>query len=286
MERRRAIANPEELDPSFSVPCRRCAELLQEGNRFCPFCFQDQLAPVAGNPEPVVERRVGLRAAAETSSPDGFDFMDTVQPDAQGVIQFPGPPGAMARMGPVGRRRVFGIVSALVLVALAFVALQHTHVDDRDASGRLRAFKADVERAQTALDRGDLSTAQQVLEGLKADHADDPGIRTLKAAFDRRVQEQTAQRVQPQLPPPPRPLPQPSPEPQAQPQPPPPPPPLQAARETFSALGLDESVAPPPALPPEAPPAVVSAPATGTAATAEGTACSEALAALALCQQK
>jgi hypothetical protein len=241
MERCRTIANPDELDPSFSVPCRRCAELLQQGNRFCPFCFEDQLAPVdAGDGGQAFKPTGDTRAGPESRSPDGFDFADTLQPDAAEVIRIPhwmdATPGAESDAGmdlvrveplwltemPEGgkahwaahfaspRRMALGIVAVLALIAFAVLGLRPT------------------------------------LEALETDPPPDPGVQTLGDAFDPPAQDTPP--VQPQ--------------------------PAPTARETFSALGLDGVAAPPPALPPEASPAV---------AKKE---CSEALAAMALCPGK
>ncbi|VTU45468.1 hypothetical protein [Variovorax sp. PBL-E5] len=254
MERLRAIATPDEPDPSFSVPCRRCARLLQEGNRFCLFCFADQLAPVAvDNARPAIEPRDGIPASDEAPAPEGFDFMDTVQPGAQegasaaaagsdfetDLVGFDpsraSPPQAggakthwTARFA-TSRHLAIGAVPVLVLIGLAFPELGRIDADDRKPAARPQAPELAAERVQA------------------------PSI----------------PRVQPQ-----QPLPVPQPQPL----------PAHDARETFSALGLDETAARP-SPPPAAPPPVVSAPAVAATVT-DGKACSDALAALALCTQK
>ncbi|MDM0016602.1 hypothetical protein [Variovorax saccharolyticus] len=142
------MANLADLDPSFSVPCRQCSALLQKGNRFCPFCFEDQFAErdAAGDASPPVE---GGRADAAVAPRPGrliIDFADTGPPGAEEAIQIPGPAGASleeagseigfvrpglfsatedlgdgARGGArfaTPRRLVIGVACALVLVAL------------------------------------------------------------------------------------------------------------------------------------------------------------------------
>ena len=75
--------------------------MLQKGNRFCPFCFEDQLAPVdidaAGDPPPPAAPGRGLSVAKEVPAPMVIDFRDTVQPEADEVIHIPGPTGVAGR---------------------------------------------------------------------------------------------------------------------------------------------------------------------------------------------
>ncbi|MDM0030524.1 hypothetical protein QTI33_00020 [Variovorax sp. J22P271] len=284
------MANLADLDPSFSVPCRRCAAMLQKGNRFCPFCFEDQLAPAdTGDadigPPPATPGR-GLSVAKEVPAPMVIDFRDTVQPEADEVIHIPGPTGTaereadaeigMVRPGafwqtdvPGGgksswlarfatpQRMVAGIALALVVAGLAVVGLERVYVSGENEAGRERAFRNDVERVQGALKRGDLTTAEQVLEGLDAEHSDDPAVQALWQAFDQRAQAQAGGGA---------PLPD---------------VPLKASR----AIRLEQAAAPPGPTRPEAPVEPAPAPAAGAAAP-QDPGCSEALAALALCAKK
>lgn len=290
--------------------------MLQEGNRFCPFCFEDQFdtvdagetvdteAPGArgdrsdtGDMAPPIHARRSLVAANEARAPLVIDFADTVQPGSEEVIHIPGPtgsadadpeiggvrPGALwqadlpdaqgeapwtARFG-TSQGKVIGIAAVLVLLALAFMGVERTYFDDRNEAGRLRAFRADVERVQTALKRGDLSAAEQLLDELDADHADDARVQALRAAVDRRQQTQAARTEA--LP--------------------------DTSLKTSRALRLDEAAAPPVPVagpapvpvsappPAEAPAIAVSAPARA-AASVDDKDCSEALAALALCARR
>jgi len=75
------MAKPVELDPTFSVPCKRCATLLQEWNRFCPSCFADQFAPAdasAAKPSSPITIPPLDEAASPSSS---FDFLDSANSD-------------------------------------------------------------------------------------------------------------------------------------------------------------------------------------------------------------
>jgi hypothetical protein len=163
---------------------------------------------------------------------------------------------------------VAAIALALVVTGLAVVGLERVYVDGENEASRVRAFRDDVERVQGALKRGDLGTAEQVLEGLDADRSDDPAVQALWQAFDKRAQAQAAGG---------EPLPDVS---------------LKASR----AIRLEQATAPPAAAPPAAaPPApaparpeapVASPPApTAGAAGPQDKECSEALAALALCSK-
>jgi hypothetical protein len=284
------MANLADLDPSFSVPCRRCAAMLQKGNRFCPFCFEDQLAPVdidaAGDPPPPAAPGRGLSVAKEVSAPMVIDFRDTVQPEADEVIHIPGPtgspaleadaeigmvrPGAFWQTEVLGggkpnwlarfatpQRMVAGIALALVVAGLAVVGFERVYVDGENEASRERIFRDDVERVQGALKRGDLATAEQVLEGLDAAHSDDPAVQALWEAFDKRAQAQAAGGEQ---------LPDVS---------------LKASR----AIRLEHAAAPAAPARPQAPVEAAPAPSAG-APGPQDTGCSEALAALALCAKK
>ena len=265
--------------------------MLQKGNRFCPFCFEDQLAPEAADPGAAAapaEPGRGLSVAKEVPAPMVIDFRDTVQPEADELIQIPGPTGtagreADAEIGMVRpgvfwqtevlgggkanwmarfatpQRMVAGIAIALVVAGLTVMGLERVYVDGENEASRVRAFRDDVERVQVALKRGDLATAEQVLEGLDADHSDDPAVQALWEAFDRRAQEQAAGGEQ--LP--------------------------DVSLKPSRAIRLDQAAAPPPpaASRPEVPVDAAPAPSAGTVGP-QDQACSEALAALALCAKK
>ena len=157
--------------------------MLQKGNRFCPFCFEDQLAPVdidaAGDPPPPAAPGRGLSVAKEVPAPMVIDFRDTVQPEADEVIHIPGPtgspaleadaeigmvrPGAFWQTEVLGggkrnrlarfatpQRMVAGIALALVVAGLAVVGFERVYVDGENEAGRARAFRDDVERVRRA----------------------------------------------------------------------------------------------------------------------------------------
>jgi hypothetical protein len=221
--------------------------LLQDWNRFCPVCFEDQFAPVgAGDARPPIEPRHGTAAANESLAPVAIDFTDTVQPDAQDIILIPGPTGAAD-------------VEADPEIGLVRPGFWHTEMPEGDGKAPRAARLATTQRVAIGIASA-LVLAGLAFLGLKvltADQAEEPGVQASKAPVDTRVQEQAAKREQL----------------------------LDAPLKTSRTLRLDEAAAPPPSVPPEAPGAAGSAPATGTPA-AQQKACSEALAALALCQQK
>ncbi|MDB5829702.1 MAG: hypothetical protein JWQ73_3922 [Variovorax sp.] len=100
MDRYRTTANQRELDPSFSVPCRRCAGLLQEWNRFCPFCLEDQFAPADADGPTMAELARDGSPADQTGTAAGIDFVDTVQPGREGreeAVHFAGWADSMSR---------------------------------------------------------------------------------------------------------------------------------------------------------------------------------------------
>jgi len=168
----------------LSAPCRRCAETLQEWERFCPFCGEDQQAATAdaGGAVPRTERKAQVPAADETFAPLVLDFANTVQPDAEEITELPDPidvgtaahegtapttapqaadpfgvHGAQARRPPrsVTPRRMaavaIGVVLALILGQLAYLTRERGYLDSKAGTGGLPAVKADLARLQTAL---------------------------------------------------------------------------------------------------------------------------------------
>lgn len=222
MDRYRTIANPRELDPSFSVPCKRCAGLLQEWNRFCPFCLEDQFSPVDGDAETdaaaATESARHRSASSKEKDSIGLEFADTVHPGAAEVIPISGPAGKapnakgdtgislaqpsdywqtevlgvggktdwMARISPKNLKA--GIALALVVMAVAFLGARQGYFDTRSD------FKVGTERVQTALNRGDLRSAVQLLEAIESSHPDDPTVQSLRDALDLRIQERSTRR--------------------------------------------------------------------------------------------
>jgi hypothetical protein len=278
------MENLADPSPTSPVPCKQCAALLQEGDRFCRFCGADQtLALVVGKRK---------STGAKVRAPIEVDFSDTIQPDEDsignlvlmratndevsseiGLVR----PGAfwqkevLGGRGPrhwagssvVPIRLVIAIVSTLAVLVAALL-FDHFYLSDESDAGRQREFKANVAHAQSALNRGDLGTAERVLDDLDIDHADDPAVLALRETFEQRVQAQAARREQLQ----------------------------NAAVKASNALGMAEPAASavpvptaaPVPLPPEAPKADAPARAIGVADPKEKE-CNEALAALALCQR-
>ena len=222
MDRYRTIANPRELDPSFSVPCKRCAGLLQEWNRFCPFCLEDQFSPVDGDAETdaaaATESARHISASSKENESTGLEFADTVHPGAAEVIPFFGTAGKapnangntgisraqpsdywqtevlgvggrtdwMARLSPKNLKA--GIALALAVMAVAFLGSGQGYFDIRSD------LKVATERVQTALNRGDLRSAVQLLDAIETSHPDDPAVQSLRDALDLRIQERSTSR--------------------------------------------------------------------------------------------
>ncbi|CAN5746891.1 hypothetical protein BH11PSE13_BH11PSE13_05250 [soil metagenome] len=218
MDRLRTIANQRELDPSFSVPCRQCAGLLQEWNRFCPFCLEDQFAPLDADAAAAMEPNRNAAVPIDSATADGLEFADTVHPAAAEVFPFPVSMSRIAKATTdteisvaqtsdywqtevlgVGEKQhwaarlpasgvALGIALAALLGAGAFFGLGY------DAFGTRGAFKDDTARVQTALNRGDLNSATQLLGALESRHPDDPAVQSLRDALDLRIQERSATR--------------------------------------------------------------------------------------------
>lgn len=256
------------------VPCRHCAALLQEGDRFCRFCGTDQ----------VVEPKRATFARGKALAPIEVDFADTVQPDEEpmgnlivmratndegnpeiGLVR----PGAVWQQETLGGggtghwagsslvRLVIAIVATLA-VLLAALLFDHFYLDKESDAGRQREFKANMALAQSALSRGDLASAEGVLDALDVDHADDPGVLELREAFDQRLQAEAARREQLR----------------------------NAPVKPSGAVGTTESAAPPaPSSHPEAPTTATPARTIDVADPKEKE-CNETLAALALCQNR
>lgn len=177
----------------LSAPCRRCAETLQEWERFCPFCGEDQAATIdtedAGSR---IEHTAEVPAADETFAPMVLDFANTVQPDAEEIIELPEPIdlGTASEVGiaPTGaaqhadglrdgeeahraarsltpRRKAavaIGIALALIVGQLTYLTLERGYLDSRASTSGLPAVKADLARLQTALNRADLGVEATV----------------------------------------------------------------------------------------------------------------------------
>lgn len=262
------MVNQADLDSSLSVPCRHCAALLQKRERFCPFCGEDQFdldgavdARSAVGPERSTSAGGGNLVPTSAAKEEANSEIGLARPALrQQEVQGGGGSGRRAGRYAISNRWVIGIVAALVLLVLALV--HDIYLDKQSEAGKLRQFNANLEQVQSALSRGDLSAAKRVLDVLDAGHADDPGMKELRQAFDRRAQEEAAKREQ-----------------------------LEDATlkapQASQALGLSEPAAPPAPtpVPPEAPMVSIPAPGIGVA-DPKVKECDEALAALALCSKR
>jgi hypothetical protein len=181
------MVNLADLDTVFLVPCKHCAQLMQETERFCPFCGKDQSASAQ---EPVGH------ALPKKASNDEVDFdLGLVHPSdywQKEILE-----AGESKRWAGDYRLVIGIVAGLM--ALLVFALVHDdfYLGRQREETKLKAFRANVEQVQRALSRGDLSAAERVLDVLEADYAEAPSVQELREAFDRRVQEQAARQAQP-----------------------------------------------------------------------------------------
>ncbi|MBT2324627.1 hypothetical protein J7E62_19990 [Variovorax paradoxus] len=177
----------EFSDTACFLPCKRCSELVQENDRFCRFCGVDQF-DTDGDAQPAAGPTRGTYGRRETRSPIEVDFADTLQPEeATAVVQLAptraaneamkpetalpntfGQKGRLEGSGPSQRagssviafRLAIGMLSLVVLLALAL----GRNLD-------LEKLKATVEQMQSALVRGDLSSAELALGILDAGEA-------------------------------------------------------------------------------------------------------------------
>ena len=227
MDRIRTIANPRELDPSFSVPCRRCAGLLQEWNRFCPFCLEDQFPPVDADTDADGDAASATPSSRNNSASNGnsdlagLEFVDTVHPAAAELFPFSTPAGGapnawkdtdLLQAQPSGHRKTAllgvgskalwtahlspkklktGIAVLLVSLAVGLVGLKESYFESRGA------VKITIEQVQTALNRGDLSSAVQLLDAIESKHLDDSGVQSLRDALNLRIRERSTWRGEP-----------------------------------------------------------------------------------------
>ncbi|MEO5736741.1 MAG: hypothetical protein ABIQ82_04700 [Variovorax sp.] len=173
----------------LSAPCRRCAKTLQAWERFCPFCGEDQAAEIAaGDAGSRIERTAEVPDADETFAPMVLDFANTVQPDAEEVIELPEPidvgtaseaglvqtgapphaDGEQARRAArwlAPRRKAamtIGVVLALILGQLAYLTLKRGYLDNRAGAGGLPAVKADIARLHMALNGAESTVPERV----------------------------------------------------------------------------------------------------------------------------
>jgi len=197
-------------DTSFQMPCMRCNQLLQGGDRFCRFCGQDQLDagidPWASRPVPLdlvgsapqVEHIELPLAGLDTSplSASGLVPTDSVAghrgrpmvpaPDGDGRA----PPGADTR---TYSRLLIGI-GVLLLLGLAALLAHDFYRTRQEEAARRGELNAALQQVESALGRGDLAAAQLKLSILAALNPDNADVQAQRERFERRVQEMTDER--------------------------------------------------------------------------------------------
>lgn len=303
-------------DTASLVSCSHCGQFLQEGDRFCRFCGHEQeIGPDAEvitltdslGPD-FVPRATAAPSPLRKGSRDSPPF------DDPGLA-----PGRTRGGGASPARWILGI-AAVVLVVLAAYLLHDLYRGEQDESTRRAELGSALSQVESALARGDLNEVQLKLDILDALNPNDPEVKARRVAFDRRVQELTAERdrlraavgreqggavreaakpadAAPSTPAPVA-APAPAPAPAVAATPPAAaatPTPVSAPAPVAAASPAAEAAAPPApressATPPAASPAPAPAPAPATASPAaapQGTApCPEALAAMALCPNR
>jgi hypothetical protein len=274
-------------DTQSLLPCKRCTELLQEGDRFCRYCGQDQLDSEAVELPGATARRSTF-GGAKALVPWGAD--DATAAHGRAARTHPprppddDAPADWSTRSVAPSRLALGIAAGLLLL-LAFV-LVHDLYRER------QAFQESVQEVQAALGRGDLSGAQRGLDVLEVEKMADPAVVQLRQDFDRRMQALVEERdrlragaapATPPAAPPPQAAAPPEPTPAAAaPEAPPAAPPVATQAPVVEAPAPAPVVqAPPPAAEPA--PAPEPAPAQAPPNRSE---CNEALSALALCTNR
>jgi len=173
-------------DTASMVSCSRCGQLLQEGDRFCRFCGQEQ--QVSADAEFITltdsPESFGLPPLASTPSA-------APRPAAKAAGSAPARPRGRAVSVPA--RWVLGI-AVVVLLVLAAALLHDLYRSEQDESTRHAELGAALAQVEAALQRGDLNEVQLKLAILDALNPNDADVRAQRDAFDRRVQELTAER--------------------------------------------------------------------------------------------
>jgi len=162
------------LDTSFLVPCKHCADLMQEGERFCPTCGKDQTAAVrvdAGQP--------AFGDPFGTTPDTGFDTgLGLVRPDTlwrAEALRVAAPALSVERSDP-SKRWLLGIAAALT--ALLMFALVHDafFAEPQRVAGQppavpIRDVKGKLDQVQDALRGGDLRADERARAVVDAESA-------------------------------------------------------------------------------------------------------------------
>jgi len=178
-------------DTASMVNCSRCGQLLQEGDRFCRFCGQEQeinadaeLITLTDSPE-----SFGMQPLASVST--GSRWAGRDPPAASAAGQAPVRP--KGRPVSVPARWVLGI-AVVVLLVLAAALLHDLYRSEQDESTRHAELGSALAQVEAALQRGDLNEVQLKLAILDALNPNDADVKAQREAFERRVQELTAER--------------------------------------------------------------------------------------------
>ena len=180
-------------DTASMVSCSRCGQLLQEGDRFCRFCGQEQ--EVSADAEFITltdsPESFGMPPLASTPSAAHWAGHGAPQPEAKAPGSAPARPRGRAVSVPA--RWVLGI-AVVVLLVLAAALLHDLYRSEQDESTRHAELASALAQVEAALQRGDLNEVQLKLAILDALNPNDADVKAQRDAFDRRVQELTAER--------------------------------------------------------------------------------------------
>ena len=184
-------------DTASLMTCKRCGQLLQEGDRFCRFCGQDQqdesldaggsMPPFIDVTQPPANGDPAVAPAAQRAVRRAARLQERLRPNDDDAPER-GPGGAV-----VPGRWAVG-VAALVLVVLAIALLHDLYRSRQDESTRRTELTTALTQVEEALGRGDLSEVQLKLAILDAMNPNDADVKVKRDAFERRVQELTAER--------------------------------------------------------------------------------------------
>jgi hypothetical protein len=186
-------------DTASLMTCKHCGQLLQEGDRFCRFCGQDQqdesmdaggaMPPFIDVTQPPANGDPALAPADARAARRAARLRERLRTGDDDAPER-GPGGAVVP----GRWAVS--IAAVVLVVLAVALLHDLYRSRQDESTRRAELTTALAQVEEALGRGDLSEVQLKLAILDAMNPNDADVKVKREAFERRVQELTAERDQ------------------------------------------------------------------------------------------
>lgn len=180
-------------DTASLMTCKRCGQLLEERDRFCRFCGQDQLDSDPDAPA-VMPALIDITQAPANGGPaapaDGRWRLRKPRP----IPGIDDPPMQRGPGGGVFPGRWAVLIAAVVLVVLAIALLHDLYRSRQDESTRRAELGTALAQVEEALGRGDLTEVQLKLDILDALNPNDADIKAKREAFERRVQELTAER--------------------------------------------------------------------------------------------